>query len=123
MPASSLPQPQNLLRSLPAPATGEDFETLIASGCVRIERIVSSPQPEPVLYDQDGDEWVLLLQGEARLELDGNPVRLQAGDHLFIPAHLPHRVLVTSKDPRCVWLAVHIQAPPATPGGPSRSAG
>jgi len=31
-----------------------------------------------------------------------------AGDHLFIPAHTRHRVLATSEEPRCLWLAVHI---------------
>lgn len=111
-----LPRQHNLFASLPVLATGEDFETLAASGCVRIERIVSSPRPEPTLYDQDDDEWVLLLQGEATLELDGTPLTLQAGDHLFIPAHLPHRVLATSDAPRCIWLAVHILPQRDTPG-------
>jgi cupin 2 domain-containing protein len=108
VPPQSHKPPHNLFAALPAPDTGEHFETLAASGCVRVERIVSSPHPEPVLYDQDGDEWVLLLQGEATLDLDGEPVTLQAGDHLLIPAHLPHRVLATSDVPRCVWVAVHV---------------
>lgn len=102
------PQPRNLFAALPILDAGEDVETLVELGRVRIERIVSSPYPEATLYDQDGDEWVLLLQGEATLELDGTPVRLSAGEHLFIPAHLPHRVLATSDAPRCVWLALHI---------------
>jgi cupin 2 domain-containing protein len=53
---------------------------------------------------------VLLLQGQATLELDGQPVELRAGDHVLIPAHLPHRVLATSASPRCLWLAVHLPA-------------
>jgi cupin 2 domain-containing protein len=87
---------------------GEEFQTLLRRPGVHIERIVSSPRPEPVLYEQAWDEWVLLLAGEANLELDGDAVRLRAGDHLLIPAGLPHRVLATSDEPRCLWLAVHL---------------
>lgn len=101
--------PLNLLSDLPQPAVGEVFEDLMRRGPVRIERIVSSPSPEPVLYDQPQDEWVLLLQGEARVWLAGEEVGLGAGDSLLIPARTLHRVLSTSADPRCVWLAVHIE--------------
>lgn len=101
-------EPRNLLAHMPALATGEEFQTLVRRDGVHIERIVSSASPEPVLYDQDRDEWVLLLQGHATLELDGTPVELTAGDHLLIPARLPHRVLATSASPRCVWVAVHL---------------
>lgn len=98
----------NLFRDLPAPPTGEIFEDVLRLGQVRIERIASSPTPEPVLYDQPQDEWVLLLQGEARLWLDGAELTLGPGDHVLIPAHTPHLVLETSAQPRCLWLAVHI---------------
>lgn len=101
--------PENLFRGLPAPPTGEAFEDLLRSGPVRIERIASSATPEPVLYDQAQDEWVLLLQGEALLWIDGVELRLRPGDHVSIPAHTPHRVLETSAEPHCLWLAVHIE--------------
>lgn len=100
---------RNLLTDLPRPDEGEVFEELVRRGPVRIERIVSSTRPEPVLYDQTQDEWVLLLQGEARLWLSGEEVGLRTGDSLLIPARTPHRVLATSADPPCVWLAVHIE--------------
>jgi hypothetical protein len=45
---------------------GECFEALAACRGVRIERILSSDQPEPVLYDQEPDEWVCLLPAIAR---------------------------------------------------------
>lgn len=105
--------PLNLLADLPRPAAGEVFEDLLRRGPVLIERIVSSSLPEPVLYDQPQDEWVLLLQGEARLWLAGEVVGLKAGDSLLIPARTPHRLLSTSADPLCVWLAVHIAPDPA----------
>jgi len=98
----------NLLADLPAPASGEVFDELLRCRNLRIERIVSSPSPEPTLYDQVQDEWVLLLQGDAVIEIDGERVALRAGEHLLIPAHRPHRVLATSDDPLCVWLAVHL---------------
>lgn len=109
-------QPANLFDRLPVPDTGEVFTTLLDHAHVQIERIVSSPCPEPTRYDQDHDEWVLLLQGQATLELAGEPLHLAAGDHLLIPAHCPHRVLVTSDEPRCLWLAVHVRAAPAVSG-------
>ena len=104
----------NLFADLRRPETGEVFEELLRLDCkpgvgqVRIERILSSAQPEPLLYDQPQDEWVVLLQGQAQLWVDGVDRSLGPGDHLFIPAHTPHRVISTSADPPCVWLAVHI---------------
>ena len=35
------------------------------------------------------------------------PIKLTAGDYLFIPAHQKHRVEYTSSRPPCIWLAVH----------------
>lgn len=106
--------PRNLFGDLPAPEVGEVFDSLLHHRNLRIERIISSPRPEPTLYDQVQDEWVLLLQGAASLEVAGDRVELAAGDHLFIPARTPHRVLATSAEPRCIWLAVHLDpSPPA----------
>ncbi|HPC75674.1 MAG: cupin domain-containing protein [Thermovirgaceae bacterium] len=89
---------------------GEVFEDLLAGPSVRIERILSSGQATPpgTWLDQDDDEWVALLQGEATLEYeDSSRVDLRAGDWLFIPARRVHRVASTSSDPACLWLAVH----------------
>jgi cupin 2 domain-containing protein len=103
--------PRNLLSDLPQPTEGEVFEDLLRRGRVSIERIVSSQFPEPVLYDQPQDEWVLLLQGEARLWVAEREFVLTKGDSLFIPARTPHRVLSTSANPPCVWVAVHMERP------------
>ena len=89
---------------------GEVFEDLLAGPSVRIERILSSGQATPpgAWLDQDDDEWVALLQGEATLEYeDASRVSLGAGDWVFIPAHTRHRVASTSSDPVCLWLTVH----------------
>ncbi len=98
----------NLYAAVPQPITGECFEELLRCANVRIERIVSSTLSDSKRYVQRQDEWVALLQGEARLEMASNEIHLKGGDCLFIPAGTPHRVLATSSDPLCIWLAIHI---------------
>lgn len=88
----------------------EYSEAIIPDKGVLIERIISTGQasPEGFWYDQERDEWVVLLQGMARLLWeDGKVLEMQAGDWVFIPAHERHRVDWTSQDPPCIWLAVH----------------
>ncbi len=96
----------NLFTADPPPPNGERFELLCRVGDVRIERIVSSAQPVPGTYVQDWDEWVVLLQGKATLEILGKTIELSAGDYLFLPARVPHRVARTSAG--ALWLAVHL---------------
>ena len=82
---------------------------LLENESVRIEQIISAGQvsPDGFWYDQNEQEWVLLLQGTARLEFAGGNIRqLEAGEHLLIPAHVRHRVAYTSKQPPCIWLCV-----------------
>jgi cupin 2 domain-containing protein len=105
---SGRPRRGNLFSDLPEPATGEVFEPLLQAQGVTVERITSSSPPDDTSYDQPADEWVCLLQGEAELTVAGERVRMRAGDFLHLPARTPHRVLVTSENPRCVWLAVHL---------------
>lgn len=89
-----------------APATGERFDTLIRFGGTAVERIVSSAEPGTETYDQTQDEWVVLVAGHARLEVEGEIFELEAGDYLSLPAHVRHRVLTTSAG--AIWLAVHV---------------
>jgi len=89
-----------------APKKGERFDTLLEKHNVRIVRIISSDKVEPTPYNQQEDEWVVLLEGEATLEINGKEVVLRKGDHLLIPAGTPHRVTATAKN--TLWLAVHI---------------
>ena len=53
----------------PLPPTEELFTPLLEHENLRIERIVSKGQTTPPgqWYDQDQDEWVILLQGQATL--------------------------------------------------------
>ncbi len=97
---------RNLFADAQPPSTGERFDTLVQQGNVVIERIVSGADITPTEYIQAQDEWVILLTGEARLDVAGEPVSLKAGDHLFLPAHTPHTVTQVSAG--ATWLAVHI---------------
>ena len=92
----------------PYPADEELLEVLAHGHNCRVERIVSTGQttPEGQWYDQEQDEWVALLSGNAELTWkDGEKTKLKAGDWLLIPAHARHRVTYTSTEPPCVWLA------------------
>ncbi len=91
-------------------ADKEFFETLYSAQNILIERIVSQGQttPENTWYDQERDEFVVLLQGKASLEFEGdNIIYLKAGEYIHIPAHCKHKVIHTTENPPCVWFAVH----------------
>jgi len=105
----------NLLELPEGDLNSELFETLLQRPGIRVERIISSGQSTPPgeWYDQDRDEWVLLLAGAALLSLAGEeePRRLLPGDSLLLPAHCRHRVESTATDRATVWLALHLAAP------------
>jgi cupin 2 domain-containing protein len=96
----------NLFADAEPPCAGERFDVLLEARNAKVERIVSSAAPEPTLYDQPEDEWVVLLRGTAVVEVAGESRALEPGDILHLPAHTPHRVLATSHG--ALWLAVHI---------------
>ena len=102
------PDLRNLLQPLPTRLDAEIFETVMAAPGLRVERILSQGQSSPpdVWYDQDEAEWVVVLQGRARLQFESGMVALAAGDALNIPAHVRHRVDWTDPDQVTVWLAV-----------------
>jgi cupin 2 domain-containing protein len=92
---------------LPAqPLSDELTQVLARAGNVRIERIVSAGQVSQ-WYDQAGTEFVVLLQGSAKIEYEGGDVvSLEKGGTLLIKPHERHRVSFTTSDPPCVWLCV-----------------
>ena len=101
----------NLFAALPPEIPEEIFETILAAGNFRLERIVSAGQASApgAWYDQDTHEWVALLSGGAglRFEDEPEPRVLRPGDYLLIPAHRRHRVEWTDPDRPTVWLALH----------------
>jgi cupin 2 domain-containing protein len=109
-----VPEIHNRIANLPPALSGETFDTIAGSDSVRIERIVSRGQatPEGEWYEQEQDEWVLVLAGSAGLLFDGEQQTrcLRAGDHTLIPAGYRHRVAWTDPNMTTVWLAVHFEA-------------
>ena len=101
----------NLFAARLEPKREEIFATLLETGRVRLERIISTGQSTPAgeWYDQERNEWVALLSGSAGLLFEGEPEPrvMKPGDYLIIPAHLRHRVEWTDPDHETVWLALH----------------
>ncbi|MBA2114229.1 cupin domain-containing protein [Bremerella alba] len=101
----------NLFRDLPEGLSEEAFQTIAESGTVRIERIVSQGHVSPpsFWYDQPHSEFVVLLQGSATLQIEGEgqPRVLEPGDFVNLPAHQKHRVESTDPHMKTIWLAIH----------------
>jgi len=100
----------NLFHPLPTAVPDEVFTPLLTACGITVERIVSQGQASPpgFWYDQDQAEWVLLLQGAARLRFaDEDTAReLLPGDFVAIAPHRRHRVEWTAPDQPTVWLAI-----------------
>lgn len=85
-------------------------DVLVESNSIRIERIVSHchASPEGFWYDQEENEWVVVLKGRAKLLFEGDdePIELGPGDFINIAAHRKHRVDWTTSVEPTLWLAV-----------------
>ena len=93
------------------PAAGEEHSVLLLQRPqLRLERIHScqAVSPPGFWYDQAEAEWLLLLQGTARLHFADEAAErcLQPGDSLWIEAHRRHRVTATDPAPGTIWLAL-----------------
>ncbi len=88
-----------------APAVGEWSEEVAQLGQAVVEQIVSGALGAPVDYDQDHDEWVVVLHGGATLQVDDETLELGEGDWVLLRAHVPHRLVYTV--PGTAWLALH----------------
>jgi cupin 2 domain-containing protein len=98
----------NLFAGLPERLPAELTDTLVQAKHLRIERIVSEghASSEGFWYDQEENEFVLLLQGAARLQFEDETVAMKAGDWVNIRVHRRHRVEWTTPDDKSVWLAI-----------------
>jgi cupin 2 domain-containing protein len=104
--------PQNLFADLPPDSPPEElFLTLLSTGGIRVERIVSHGHASPAgfWYDQGQHEWVLLVSGAARLRFEDEPepLEMSPGSFVNIRAHRRHRVEWTDPGQPTVWLAIH----------------
>ena len=66
----------NLFANLPELSGSEQSLTLFEDSGITIQRIVSQSYNSPVdfWYDQDEDEWLMVVRGEATLEFEGGRV-------------------------------------------------
>ena len=101
----------NLFEDVPSIVASEQLVELLARPGLRIERIVSTGQASPpgFWYDQPEGEWLMVLQGEAKLRFEDEPAPrlLKPGDFLDIPPRRRHRVEWTSAQVATIWLAIH----------------
>jgi cupin 2 domain-containing protein len=101
----------NVFSNIPDSTTEEIFETLLKTDHFKLERIISMGQATPSgeWYDQDGNEWVMLLSGSAGLLFEGSEevLVMKPGDYVYIPARQRHRVEWTDASQKTVWLALH----------------
>ena len=88
---------------------GEEITTLFENEKIRIETILSfgNSSPDDFWYCQDEDEWVLLTNGNAKIQFEDCEKHLCKDDHMLIPAYQKHRVSYTSDDAQ--WLCVFLK--------------
>jgi len=102
---------KNLFDNIPENLDDEVFESLLETSELKLERIISKAHrtPKGQWYDQQQDEWVILLQGNAGILIEGDRQarNLVPGDYLLLPAHKKHRVEWTADDTETIWLALH----------------
>ncbi len=102
---------KNIFSDIPEQTPNEILETIIKSDQVKIERIISHGHAtsEGEWYDQENDELVLVLKGNAGLLFEGSEeiVIMKTGDYINIPAHKKHRVEWTDLEKETIWMAVH----------------
>lgn len=103
-------KPQNIYSVMPANPGKETIEQLLKKNDIKIERIISKghKSPENGWYDQEINEWVLVLKGKATLAFeDQTSIDLIEGSYINIPAHTKHKVTWTDPDRETIWLAIH----------------
>jgi cupin 2 domain-containing protein len=100
---------ENIFDQIPFTLPEELNNVLHKSKNIRIERIVSQghTSPEKGWFDQDENEWIILIDGYAGITFeDSHEILLNKGDYLFIPAHKKHRVTFTTKKRKTIWLTI-----------------
>ena len=104
---------KNLLAEIPENLRDELVETILQTSSFRIERISSRGQrsPDGFWYDQDEDEWIILLKGSAvlRFEDQSENITMTPGNYINIKKHRRHRVEGTDPEQETIWLAIHYQ--------------
>ena len=103
-------QINNIFENIPTNLEEEVFENIISNDALKIQRIVSygHTTEEFQWYDQEDNEWVILLKGAAILSIENEEdINLNIGEYVNIPAHKKHRVSWTLENEETIWLVVH----------------
>ena len=103
---------KNIFKNFYGGSKTEIEEEIFTAKNIKLARIksIGHTSSENFWYEQDTDEWVMVLGGFGEIEWpDGSKKMLGAGDYIFIPAFEKHRVSYTSQDPPCIWLAAYGQ--------------
>lgn len=85
----------------------EVFFTQLQHKNIEIKTIVSNTLITPQEFISEDDEWVVILKGCAKIEMNKYVYKLQKGNTLFIPAQTKHTLLKTKGIVE--WLAVYIK--------------
>lgn len=98
----------NIFDEIPIDKKDENFFEIFKNEKIKIEKIVSNGQKslENFWYEQEKNEYILLLEGFAILEFEDFEVELKKGDCLNIESMQKHRVKFTSLDEPTIWFAV-----------------
>ncbi len=85
----------------------EQFDTLLKTKHIHIEKITSCGQVSSSWYEQENDEWVVVIEGKGELLFkEGNKsISLAKGEYIHIPKMKKHKVVYTSSP--TIWLAIH----------------
>ena len=86
----------------------EIFNNLLSHKNVKINKIISPLNFTSEEFIQDEDEWVILLQGSAILEINHKTSKLVKDSYIFIPAKTPHKIISTDPSIETIWLGIHI---------------
>ena len=102
---------KNIFSDIQKHVPDEILENILQTDQFKIERIISRGHStaDGKWYDQDKNEWVMVLKGSAGLLFEGNDkaVIMKTGDYINIPAHRKHRVEWTEPEEETIWLAIH----------------
>jgi len=100
----------NILSGIPEALPQELEQLLLENEHLSIRRILSKGHSAPAQgwYEQQDNEWVLVLKGEGIIEFTDHSERhMQEGDYSYIPALKKHRVKWTPEQEVTIWLAIH----------------
>jgi len=101
---------KNMYEDLPENLRDEIIQVIAENSNIKIEKIISHGQssPQNFWYDQEQNEFVLLLKGSAELLFENDEqVKMNEGDYIIIPSHKKHRIEKTSETEKTIWLAIH----------------